>query len=212
MSTITAAAAAPTVFVIDDDAAVRQSLSLLMRSMALAVETFESPQAFLERCAVGRAGCVILDIRMPGTSGLELQEEMGRRGYGLPIIFITGHGDVSMAVRAMRSGAVDFIEKPFNDQHLLDRINQALEVDRAGREARAEREQVAARIEQLSPREREVMERIVAGQANKVIAIDLGLSERTVEIHRAKVMSKTGARSLAELVSMVTRLGGPPAT
>lgn len=212
MSTNTAAAAAPTVFVIDDDAAVRQSLSLLMRSMALAVETFESPQAFLERCAVGRAGCVILDIRMPGTSGLELQEEMGRRGYGLPIIFITGHGDVSMAVRAMRSGAVDFIEKPFNDQHLLDRINQALEVDRAGREARAEREQVAARIEQLSPREREVMERIVAGQANKVIAIDLGLSERTVEIHRAKVMSKTGARSLAELVSMVTRLGGPPAT
>jgi len=129
----------------------------------------------------------------------------------LPVIFITGHGDVAMAVRAMKSGAVDFIEKPFSDQVLLERINRALEEDRARRQVREERAEIGRRVETLSPREREVMERIVAGQANKVIAIELGLSERTIEIHRAKVMTKTGARSLAELVAMVTRLeaGGP---
>lgn len=196
----------PVIFVVDDDAAVRQSLSLLIRSMSLAVETFESAQVFLDQCDERLSGCLVLDIRMPGMSGLDLQEEMRRRGVELPIIFITGHGDVAMAVRAMKAGAIDFIEKPFNDQQLLDRINQALDIERGWREARHQREQIAARIGQLSPREFEVMTRIVAGQANKVIAIDLGLSERTVEIHRSKVMSKTEARSLAELVSMVTRL------
>lgn len=194
-----------TVFVVDDDVAVRQSLSLLIRSMGLSVESFESAQAFLSSCDPERSGCLVLDIRMPGMSGLEMQEELHRRTIDLPVIFITGHGDVAMAVRAMKLGAVDFIEKPFNDQQLLDRINQALEVDRAARAARAERATLASRIELLSPREREVMDRIVAGQANKVIAIELGLSERTVEIHRAKVMTKTGARSLAELVTMVNR-------
>ena len=194
-----------TVFVVDDDVAVRQSLSLLIRSMGLSVESFESAQAFLSACDPERSGCLVLDIRMPGMSGLEMQEELHRRTIDLPVIFITGHGDVAMAVRAMKLGAVDFIEKPFNDQQLLDRINQALEVDRAARAARAERATLASRIELLSPREREVMDRIVAGQANKVIAIELGLSERTVEIHRAKVMTKTGARSLAELVTMVNR-------
>jgi FixJ family two-component response regulator len=194
-----------TVFVVDDDVAVRQSLSLLIRSMGLSVESFESAQAFLSSCDPERSGCLVLDIRMPGMSGLEMQEELHRRSIDLPVIFITGHGDVAMAVRAMKLGAVDFIEKPFNDQQLLDRINQALEVDRAARAARAERATLASRIELLSPREREVMDRIVAGQANKVIAIELGLSERTVEIHRAKVMTKTGARSLAELVTMVNR-------
>jgi len=199
-------AAVPTVFVVDDDAAVRQSLALLMRSVALPVETYASAQAFLDSCDGNRPGCVVLDIRMPGMSGLELQEEMQRRDLGLPIIFITGHGDVVMAVRAMKGGAVDFIEKPFSDQQLLDRINQALERDRVERGSRRERAETAQRLVLLTPREREVMQRIVAGQANKVIAIELGLSERTVEIHRAKVMSKTGARSLAELVGMVTRL------
>lgn len=194
-----------TVFVVDDDVAVRQSLSLLIRSMGLSVESFESAQTFLSACDPERSGCLVLDIRMPGMSGLEMQEELHRRTIDLPVIFITGHGDVAMAVRAMKLGAVDFIEKPFNDQQLLDRINQALEVDRAARAARAERATLASRIELLSPREREVMDRIVAGQANKVIAIELGLSERTVEIHRAKVMTKTGARSLAELVTMVNR-------
>ena len=197
-----------TIFVVDDDEAVRQSLALLIRSMGLEAEVFESAAAFLEAYDAPRSGCLLLDIRMPGMSGLELQEELQRRAIDLPVIFITGHGDVAMAVRAMKSGAVDFIEKPFNDQQLLDRINQSLELDRQARNARAERSSLAARIELLSPREREVMGRIVAGQANKVIAIELGLSERTVEIHRAKVMTKTGARSLAELVTMVNRYNG----
>ncbi|MGR8919523.1 MAG: response regulator transcription factor [Gammaproteobacteria bacterium] len=194
-----------TVFVVDDDAAVRESLALLIGSMALPVELFESAQDFLARCDVTRPGCLVLDIRMPGMSGLELQHELVERGIALPVIFITGHGDIAMAVRAMKSGAVDFIEKPFNDQQLLERVNQALELDRVNRASRSEIERISARIELLTPREREVMERIVAGQANKVVAIELGLSERTVEIHRSKVMAKTGARSLAELVSMVTR-------
>ncbi len=197
-----------TIFVVDDDEAVRQSLALLIRSMGLEAEVFESAAAFLAAYDAPRSGCLLLDIRMPGMSGLELQEELQRRAIDLPVIFITGHGDVAMAVRAMKSGAVDFIEKPFNDQQLLDRINQSLELDRQARNARAERSSLAARIELLSPREREVMGRIVAGQANKVIAIELGLSERTVEIHRAKVMTKTGARSLAELVTMVNRYNG----
>jgi len=202
----------PTVFVVDDDAAVRQSLTLLIRSMALPAEGYDSAQDFLERGDPARPGCLVLDIRMPGMSGLELQDELVRRGFVLPVIFITGHGDVSMAVRAMKHGAVDFIEKPFNDQILLERINQALEIDRQRRRAQAERAEIGRRLETLSPREHEVMERIVAGQANKVIAIELGLSERTVELHRAKVMSKTEARSLAELVSMINRLERDEAT
>ena len=205
---MTADAEPATVHIVDDDLAVRQSLTFLIRSMCLPVEAFESAQDFLERGDPTRAGCLVLDIRMPGMSGLELQDELARRGFSLPVIFITGHGDISMAVRAMKNGAVDFIEKPFNDQLLLERINQAIELDRVRRAERGELADIARRVELLSPREREVMERIVSGQANKVIAIDLGLSERTVEIHRARVMAKTGAGSLAELVSMVTRLHG----
>lgn len=204
---------AATVFVVDDDAAVRESLSLLIRSMGLSVETFDSAQQFLSGCDPARAGCLVLDIRMPGMSGLDLQDTLGEHGIGLPVIFITGHGDVTLAVRAMKAGAVDFIEKPFNDQQLLDRINQAIEIDRVNRDVRDAREAAAARLALLSPREREVMERVVRGEANKVVAAELGLSERTVEIHRAKVMAKTGSRSLAELVAMVTRLeagAGPP--
>ncbi len=199
-----------TVFVVDDDAAVRQSLSLLLRSMALPVETFDSAQTFLDGCDPERSGCLVLDIRMPGMSGLELQDELRARDIAMPVIFITGHGDIAMAVRAMKHGAIDFIEKPFNDQLLLERINQALELDRVNRASRGALEDARARIALLSPREHEVMTRIVAGQANKVVAIELGLSERTVEIHRAKVMAKTGAGSLAELVSMVTRLEAGP--
>ncbi|MGE0334936.1 MAG: response regulator transcription factor [Gammaproteobacteria bacterium] len=193
------------VYIVDDDAAVRQSLQLLARSVGLAAEAYESGTAFLAAYHPGMAGCLIADIRMPGLSGLELQQALKERGCGLPIVFITGHADVAMAVRAMRAGALDFIEKPFRDQELLDRINQALQLDAAGRAARAEVEAIRAQLAALTPREREVMERIVQGQANKVIAIDLGLSERTVEIHRAKVMAKTGANSLAELVSLVAK-------
>lgn len=200
--------AAPTVFVVDDDAAVRESLSLLIRSMGLEVQTFDTAQAFLDGCAPERPGCLVLDIRMPGMSGLDLQDRLGEHGITLPVIFITGHGDVAMAVRAMKHGALDFIEKPFNDQQLLDRVNQAIELDRVSREARDAREADSARLALLSPREREVMERIVRGEANKVVALELGLSERTVEIHRAKVMAKSGTRSLAELVALVTRLEG----
>lgn len=195
------------VFVIDDDAAVRSSLALLLKSMSLAVETFESANEFLQKLQPEPCGCLVLDIRMPGMSGIELQQQLKQRGYPLPIIFITGHGDVSMAVHAMREGAIDFIEKPFRDQDLLDRIYQALELDRARRRAADETVQIRERFAGLTPREHEVMLRISRGQANKVIAIELGLSERTVEIHRAKVMHKTGARSLAELVGMAAKLG-----
>ncbi len=195
------------VYVVDDDAAVRSSLALLLKSVSLAVEPCESAVQFLERVPTDAAGCLVLDIRMPGMSGLELQQQLKQRGYGLPIIFITGHGDVSMAVHAMREGALDFIEKPFRDQELLDRVYQALEQDRTRRRAADETVHLRERFAGLTPREHEVMLRIARGQANKVIAIELGLSERTVEIHRAKVMHKTGARSLAELVGLAARLG-----
>ena len=200
--------AEPTVFVIDDDAAVRQSLSLLVRSMSLNVEVFDSAASFLDLYDRERPGCLVLDIRMPGMGGLELQQELEQRNVQLPIIFITGHGDVSMAVRAMRAGAIDFLEKPFNDQDLLARINQALEVDFQWRQTRDQLDTMRARLRALTPRESDVMERIVKGQANKVVAIELGLSERTVEIHRAKVMAKTGSKSLAELVATITKLEG----
>lgn len=194
-----------TVFVVDDDIAVRDSLSLLIGSMGLKVETFACADDFLTAYEPGAAGCLLLDIRMPGMSGTELHEELNRRGYHVPVIFITGHGDISMAVRAMQHGAVDFIEKPFNDQQLLDRINQALVQDKQARIDNAEMSAIGERLKALTPRETEVMRRVVAGEANKRIALDLGLSERTIEIHRAKVMAKTGAATLAELVKMVAR-------
>jgi len=195
------------VFVVDDDAAVRSSLAMLLKSMALTVDTFESANEFLQRLSADPSGCLVLDIRMPGMSGIELQQQLKQRGCALPIIFITGHGDVSMAVHAMREGAVDFIEKPFRDQDLLDRIYQALARDRQRRRAADETVHIKERFATLTPREHEVMQRVARGQANKVIAIELGLSERTVEIHRARVMHKTGARSLAELLGMVAKLG-----
>jgi len=197
----------PTIFVVDDDAAVRSSLAMLLKSVSLAVKTFESASRFLEQLQPEPSGCLVLDIRMPGMSGIELQQQLKQRGCPLPIIFITGHGDVSMAVHAMREGAIDFIEKPFRDQDLLDRIYQALELDRTRRRAADEAVLLRERFAGLTPREHDVMLRIARGQANKVIAIELGLSERTVEIHRAKVMHKTGAKSLAELVSMTAKLG-----
>ena len=193
------------VFIVDDDTAVRRSLGELVRSVGLSTTLFASAAEFLAAVSVASAGCLVLDIRMPGMSGLELQRELTTRGIKNPIIFITGHGDVAMAVQAMRAGAHDFIEKPFREQVLLDCINAALAKDRARRETSSDLIAFRARVETLTPRERQIMARIVNGQANKVIAIELGLSERTVEIHRAKVMTKTGAHSLAELVSLVAR-------
>lgn len=192
-----------TVFVIDDDEAVRTSLRLLLKSVGLPVETFASAQEFLDQYDEDRAGCLVLDIRMPGISGLELQQHLNDRNSIMPIVFITGHGDVPMAVEAMQAGAVDFIQKPFRDQDLIDRINRALEKDSAMRGELRERDEIRRRMSQLTPREREVLDLVTQGKANKVIAGDLNVSQRTVEIHRARVMEKMGAGSLAHLVRMV---------
>lgn len=196
----------PTVFVVDDDPAVLDSLSELLESVGLRVATYPSAGAFLDSFDPERPGCLVLDIRMPGMSGLDLQEVLVERQALLPIIFITGHGDVPMAVHAMKHGAVEFILKPFRDQDLLDRIERALADNLARRQDHLERRGIQERLDTLTPREREVLERVVAGQSNKVLAHELGISQRTVEIHRAKVMEKMQADNLAELVSLVLRL------
>jgi FixJ family two-component response regulator len=193
---------APTVFIVDDDAAIRFAMQALMDSVNLNHEIFASADEFLEKITGQRPGCLVLDIRMPGLGGLELQDELIRRGNTLPIIFITGHGDVPMAVEAMQKGAVDFIQKPFRDQELLDRIRQALATDEERREEQQQHVEVAGRLERLTNREREVFDLVVTGKPNKVIAYELGVSQRTVEIHRARVMEKMQARSLADLVKM----------
>jgi FixJ family two-component response regulator len=192
----------PTVFIVDDDAAIRFAMQALMDSVNLNHEIFASADDFLEKFGEQRPGCLVLDIRMPGLGGLELQEELIKRGNTLPIIFITGHGDVPMAVEAMQKGAVDFIQKPFRDQELLDRIREALTTDEERREEQQHHAEVAGRLERLTNREREVFDLVVTGKPNKVIAYELGVSQRTVEIHRARVMEKMQARSLADLVKM----------
>ncbi len=196
-----------TVFVVDDDDAVRDSLGMLLRSVDLPVETFSSALAFLERYRPDTAGCLVLDIRMPKMSGLELQQKLKEQGSRLPVIFITGHGDIPMAVQAIKEGAVDFVQKPFRDQDLLDSIHTALAADTLNRGADTQRAGLSSNFESLTDREREVMLMVVAGKANKVIALDLNLSQRTVEIHRARVMEKMNARSLADLVKMAIELG-----
>ena len=174
----------------------------LMDSVNLKHEIYGSGDEFLEQVTGERPGCLVLDIRMPGLGGLELQEELINRGSSLPVIFITGHGDVPMAVEAMQKGAVDFIQKPFRDQELLDRIREALKTDRQRREEQQHHAEVEDRIARLTNREREVFDLVVTGKPNKVIAYELGVSQRTVEIHRARVMEKMQARSLADLVKM----------
>jgi two-component system, LuxR family, response regulator FixJ len=195
-------ATSQTVFIVDDDPAIRYAMQALMDSVNIQHEVFASADEFLEREEQHRAGCLVLDIRMPGLGGLELQEELNARGSTLPIIFITGHGDVPMAVEAMQKGAVDFIQKPFRDQELLDRIRDALMADKERRAELARHAEVAKRLEKLTKREREVFGLVVTGKPNKVIAYELGVSQRTVEIHRARVMEKMQARSLADLVRM----------
>ena len=194
-----------TAFVVDDDAAVRASLELLLRSIGLRAETYSSASEFLEAYDAARPGCLILDVRMPGMSGLELQEKLDELHSILPIIFLTAHGDVQMAVKAVKTGAVDFLEKPFRDQDLIDKIQHAIDDDASTRKKLADRQKILALIESLTPREREVMDMVVAGKANKVIAIDLGLSQRTVEIHRGRVMRKMQADSVSQLVQMTIR-------
>ncbi|PWQ93801.1 response regulator transcription factor [Leucothrix arctica] len=191
------------VYIVDDDESVRDSLTDLMDSVGLKNESFASCQDFLTRYEPGQQGCLLLDIRMPMMSGLELQEELNKRNTSLAIIFITGHGDITMAVKAMSDGAQDFVQKPFRDQDLLDRINHTLGKCSKGYELQQERQIIQQHLLELTSRESEVMRMVIDGKANKVIAIDLGLSQRTVEAHRAKVMDKLGARSLADLVRIV---------
>ncbi|MEZ5540087.1 MAG: response regulator FixJ [Pseudomonadales bacterium] len=204
----TAVSPEATVFVVDDDDAVRESLVFLMKSVGLKAESFSSAQDFLSHYNPARSGCLVLDIRMPGMSGLELQEKLSQMDCILPIIFITGHGDVPMAVKAIKAGAADFVQKPFRDQDLIDRIREVLQEDAEARVDKLQKAEVLRRIGTLTEREREVMEQVVDGKANKVVAIDLNVSQRTVEIHRANVMDKMKARSLAQLVRLVMKARG----
>lgn len=192
----------PTVFVVDDNAGIRVAMQALMSTVHLNHEIFGTADEFLEKVSEERAGCLVLDIRMPGLSGLELQQKLIDRGSSLPIIFMTGHGDVQMAVEAMQKGAQDFIEKPFRDQDLLDRITEALRTDKERRQDRQLHSELAERIAHLTKREKEVFDLVVAGKPNKIIAYELSVSQRTVEIHRARVMRKMQARTLAALVKM----------
>jgi len=191
-----------TVYIVDDDAAIRIAMQALLESVNLKHEIFASADEFLEDEANHRSGCLVLDIRMPGLGGLELQDELISRGSTLPIIFITGHGDVPMAGDAMQKGSVDFIQKPFRDQELLDRIREALSTDLQRREELNKHAEVVSRLERLTNREKEVFDLVVTGKPNKVIAYELDVSQRTVEIHRARVMEKMEAKSLADLVRM----------
>ncbi len=194
----------PTVFVVDDDHAVRRFLCGLIASVDVPVESYASAQDFLDSYEPGRAGCLLLDIRLPGMSGLELQQELDRRAIDLPVIILTGHGNVQVAVNAMKAGAVDFIEKPFNNELLLDRVQRALSKGVKAREARLGQEAIKDRMAQLTPRERQVLERVIAGDTNKGVARRLRISEKTVELHRSQVMEKMQAGSLAALVKMVS--------
>src|SRR5262245_32339872 len=191
-----------TVFVVDDDRSVREGLVDLIRSVGMNVKAFGSAQEFLQHKRPDTPACLVLDVRLPGPSGLDLQRQLGRSEQPLPIIFITGHGDIPMSVRAMKDGAVEFLAKPFRDQDLLDAIHQALDSDRVAREQRAKTVELRRRHESLTPREREVMELVVRGLLNKQIASELGASEVTIKMHRGQVMHKMRAESVVELLHM----------
>lgn len=194
------------VLIVDDDDAVRSSLRLLLKSVGLPAIAYASATDFLSAWQPEQPGCLVLDVRMPGMSGLELQHELNRRGAIIPVIFITGHADIPMAVEAIQHGAFDFLQKPFRDQDLIDRVQRALTTDAQQRRELAKREVIRERFDSLTPREREVLTLVTRGKANKVMAGDLGVSQRTVEIHRARVMEKMGAASLAQLVRMMLDL------
>ena len=193
----------PTVFVVDDDQAVRESLQFLLESEDLKVESFESAEVFLDEYSIYRIGCLLLDIRMPGMNGLELQKILAEQKFHLPIIIVSGHGDIPVTVRAIRNGAIDFLEKPFDDDYLLARVKDALAHDAKNQKKRMQFDAIRARLENLTPRERQVMALVVKDNPNKSIATELGVSIKTVEFHRARVMEKMHADSLLHLATMV---------
>ncbi|NIT36028.1 MAG: response regulator [candidate division Zixibacteria bacterium] len=195
-----------TVFVVDDDPSVRGGLARLFKSVGLAAEAFASAREFLGRAPIEGPACLVLDVRLPELSGLDLQEELARAGVAIPIIFITGHGTVPTSVRAMKAGAADFLEKPVDEQELLDAVRRALEQDRRARQEQAEAAERRRRLESLTPREREVLSYVTAGWLNKQIAAELGTSEKTVKVHRARVMEKMKVVSLADLVRAAEKL------
>ncbi|MBN1489002.1 MAG: response regulator transcription factor [Phycisphaerae bacterium] len=202
----------PTVFIVDDDPGVRQMIARMVRSVGLSPRAFASTREFLDAYDPGAGGCLVLDVRMPDESGLELQERLAEMGVAVPIVFITGHGTVPSSVRAMKRGAVDFIEKPFDDQVLLDAIHAALTRDAEHQRAATARAEAQARLAMLTPREREVLTQVVTGRANKQIAATLGIAEQTVKLHRGRVMSKMQADSVAELVVLAQLAGVLPAS
>ena len=196
----------PVVLVVDDDASARSAIESLLNSVGLRFQTFASASEFLERALPDAPCCLVLDVRLPRVSGIELQRDLVARGATIPIIFITGHGDIPMSVEAMKAGAMEFLTKPFRGQVLLDAIHKAIDRDRSNRQETAQLAELRARIDSLTPREREVMSRVIAGKLNKEIAAELGASERTVKIHRASLMRKMGAESLPDLVRMNERV------
>jgi RNA polymerase sigma factor (sigma-70 family) len=201
----------PTVFLVDDEASVLKALSRLLRSTGLNVETFGSPQEFLQRHDPQAHGCLVLDVAMPGLNGLDLQRALAAKGTELPIIFLTGRGDIPMSVQAMKQGAVDFLTKPTNDEDLLAAIRAGIDKDRANRQSGVERSKIQQQLARLTPREREVLHHIIAGKLNKQVAADLGIVEKTIKVHRARVMKKMNVRSLAELVRVAEHAGIKPA-
>ena len=203
-------ASTATIYIVDDDEAVRSALRLLLKSAGYVTAAYESPLEYLSRYSTQQPGCLVLDVRMPGMSGLDLQQELNRRGAIIPVIFISGHGDIPMAVEAIHAGAFDFLQKPFKDQELLDRVAKALATDALLRARQIEAASVQKLLATLTPREQEVLDMVVAGKPNKIMAADLNLSQRTVEVHRARVMEKMHVRSLAQLVRMMMVREGFP--
>jgi len=200
----------PTVFVIDDDASIRKSLSRLLRSAGYTSETFSSSEEFLRREHFDGVGCILLDVKMPGLSGMDLQEELNKADYHMPIVFVTGHGDIPMTVEAMKKGAVDFLTKPFDDEELLQALRAAIEKDRNARAEHTEVHEMHRLIELLTPRENEILRYVVTGMLNKQIAVELGIAEKTVKVHRGRVMEKLGVDSVAELVRLAEKAGINP--